>query len=221
MAAGCSRSPGTRRAARPPRPAGAPDRTRAHPREARQAPAARRSRALRLRSRVCSSLVCMLTTRAPEVAGGPPGNPWAALLTCRAAPLRHCTAGQRCEPDRLELDGVAAEVAVKSGDLEEAPVLVRVADPVVHLGDAARVAAVADIQGFPGREQLGGLELQLLHRHVRHWCLLRGVPPGPDRPGDLPARHPVAPGHGPGVRYLPNALYGHHRTVPITGQSMP
>ena len=70
---------------------------------------------------------------------------------------------------------------------------------------------------------IGVLQLKILHRDGsgHSACLLEAIPPRTRQPGDLPARHPVALGHGPGVRYLPNVLYGHHRTVPIPGQSMP
>ena len=46
-------------------------------------------------------------------------------------------------------------------------------------------------------------------------------PPGQAARGIYLPGHPVAPGHGPDVRYLPNVLYVHHRTAFMPGQSMP
>src|SRR4029077_20965861 len=92
---------------------------------------------------------------------------------------------------------------------------------LASLGHAEARVAVPAVQGFPGREQLGGLELELLHRHVSgHGASLGRSPPDQAARGfTCPA--PCGAGHGPGVRYLPNVLYGPPRTLPIPGQSMP
>jgi hypothetical protein len=85
-------------------------------------------------------------------------------------------------------------------------------------------------EGFPAWEQLGVLELEVLHRHSSfggHGVsfgddLPRARPPGgclfgPERmgPPGLPGIS-VAPGHGPAVRYFTYVLCGHHRTVIAT-----
>ena len=94
---------------------------------------------------------------------------------------------------------------------------------------AARVARVArgDAERFPAGEQLGVLELEVLHRHGGfggHGASFRDGPPPGQAPRGLPAVRgqpgpsvppgiTVAPGHGSVVRYLTYDLYGHHRTA--------
>src|SRR5690348_1391451 len=118
---------------------------------------------------------------------------------------------------------VAVEAAVEHADVDSDQAMGFLVAVVVSVRRVVALLREVHPEGFPGREQLGGLELELLHRDGGHGASLGRSPPrGPGSPGGLPGpTPPMAPGRGPGVRYLTNVLYGHHRTVPIPGQSMP
>jgi hypothetical protein len=77
---------------------------------------------------------------------------------------------------------------------------------------------------FPGREQLGVLQLEVLYRHGRcsgHRSLLRVCPRSRPPRASGPPGTPVALDGGPVVRYLTYILYGYHRTVRPRDQSTP
>ena len=100
--------------------------------------------------------------------GGPP------VLLC-VPPTGHAQQAMRAGPVLPDVAGAQAEdvveAAVGDGDVQQSG-LGGVA--VSHLGEAeaAGVAGV-DAQGFPAREQLGVLQLEVLHRYGR--CCRHGV----------------------------------------------
>src|SRR5580704_10908823 len=96
-------------------------------------------------------------------------------------PVSQCGESRPAE-DRKGLE----HVVVVGLDVDEAVLVVVAGADNVALPDLADIGVAAAVpapaaQGFPAREQFGGLELELLHRDVSgHGCLLRGrSPPGP------------------------------------------
>ena len=180
--------------------------------------------ALRLRSWVCSSSHAHQGRQewpgtwpgeAGPQAGGPPASGRAALPSRRASPLfRQCAAGQHAARAGPVLDDVAraqaedvVEAAVQGGDVQQ-PGLGRVAVP--HLGEAgaatARMVLAGAAEGFPGREQLGVLELEVLHRHGRKSGHGASFGDDPPRPRARPGLARV-PGRTGGLRDRPAPLW--------------
>src|ERR1700761_3523059 len=98
---------------------------------------------------------------------------------------------------------VAVEIAVQGGDVKHS-MLGRVA--VAAADDSGVPLAAKEPEGFPGREQLGGLELELLHRDSGHEASFGDdLSPRARQPGGPPAS--PRPHHGgPGIaRHLGSA----------------
>ena len=202
-------------------------------------PCARRSRALRPRSWVCSSLR-VLTTGTSGVAGsarpdgagtqreGPPESARAALPPAAHAPPTHSRPAARSEPVRGTMR-LMLSTATECPMLHQPEALVHVPH---HVGDGGAAAAlrVPGSTGFRGsgaarRARARGPALSRQEEWtwslLREWSAsarqIRVSPRVCGVSGSLgPLGAPVAPNREPDVRSPPYILFGYHRTVPFT-----